>query len=84
MQNSNFGASIFFIYFMMGFIIGAVLMMVLLAFIQPYLPMEKTWARALGLAPLFSAFLWGWRVATLGKRHQVSLWSAIKASFLGA
>ena len=83
MQQSNFGASLFFIYFMMGFIIGAIMMIIVLSLARPYLPMDSMWAKSLVFAPLLSAFLWGWRVATFGKRYQLGLAAAIKASFIG-
>ena len=41
MQQSNFGASLFFIYFMMGFIIGAIMMIIGLSLARPYLPMDS-------------------------------------------
>ena len=71
------GPSLLFIYFMIGFVLGAFCTMVGLAFVRPFLPPEATWVSALVVAPLIFGSLLGWRVTHHGSRAQLSLGQAL-------
>jgi hypothetical protein len=75
--------SLLFIYFMMGWLIGALLTMVALTFARPFLPMEAGWVKALVALPLVGGVLMGRRVVSKGKQGNLTLGSAIKASIFG-
>jgi hypothetical protein len=75
--------SLLFIYFMMGWLIGALLTMVALSFARPLLPIDATWVKALVALPLLGGVLMGRRVVSKGKRGNLTLGSAIKASLFG-
>lgn len=74
------GPSLLFIYFMIGFVLGATFTMVLLSFVKPLLSMEEAWVRSLVISPLVIGGLLGFRVAKIGHRYQLPLSDALKCA----
>lgn len=73
---NQFGPSLTFIYFMIGFVLGACLSMVVLILIRPVLPTD-TFVKYLGLfLPLILGGVFGYRVSQ-GTKLQLPLSSAI-------
>lgn len=71
------GPSLLFIYFMIGFVLGAVLSMVALTMLRPMLPLEALWVRWLVVSPLVIGGFLGGRVARIGARERASLSHAL-------
>ena len=68
------------LYFVTGFFLAAVLTMLLLVFLRPYLGAEEsmTVRRLAMYAPLVTGLLYGLRVAYVGMSEEIKLGSALK------
>jgi purine-cytosine permease-like protein len=78
------GPSLIFIYFMIGFVLGGALTMVLLSFMRPLLPLEASWVKLLVLAPLVIGGILGARIARIGSRERLPLSASIRRAFGGS
>ena len=76
----EFGPSLTFIYFMIGFVLGAALSMIILILIKPLLPVNALVQYAGLLFPLLIGGLLGYRVAQ-GTSFQLPLSSSILRAF---
>lgn len=62
---------------MIGFVMGAVLTMIILSFVRPYLPVESSWVTMLVFSPLLIGGGLGFRVARFGAKGPLLLSDAI-------
>ncbi len=76
----KFKASLTVLYFVTGFLLAAVLTMVLLVLLRPYLGAEESsLIRRLAMyAPLISGVLYGLRVSYVGMAEDLKLGTALK------
>lgn len=72
------GISLIFIYFMIGFVIGAVSTMVALSFSRGYLPADAPWVPYLVIAPLIIGGILGGRASRIGARERLPLSRALR------